>query len=200
MVDRFGRVIMFFQRMQKPTAELMAEYPEIAHLIYDKNNTSTMSEIVRYHDKDQDVLFLPNRNDLVLQRAANPIGKVMIRVVERPSLDSESRGQYDDVLAIQVAKARYALLSLEAATKAVQAPIAMGKNDLELSLGPDALIRSERPNDIRRIPLEIPNGAFAQQQVLEGELRLGSRYPESRSRTDLSEALFVYDCYGDSGA
>jgi hypothetical protein len=181
VIDRFGRVVMFFQRMQKPTAELMAEYPEIAHLIYDKNNTSTMSEIVRFHDKDQDVLFLPNRNDLVLQRAANPIGKVMIRVVERPSLDSESRGQYDDVLAIQVAKARYALLSLEAATKAVQAPIAMGKNDLELSLGPDALIRSDRPNDIRRIPLEIPNGAFAQQQVLEGELRLGSRYPESRT-------------------
>ena len=181
VMDRFGRVLMFFQRMQKPTAELMAEYPEMAHLIYDKDNPSTMSEIVRYHDKDQDVLFLPNRHDLILARSKNPIGKVLIRVVERPSLDGESRGQFDDVLAIQVAKARYALLSLEAATKSVQAPIAMGRNDQELALGPDAIIRSERPSEIRRIPLEIPQGAFAQQQVLEGELRLGSRYPESRT-------------------
>jgi hypothetical protein len=181
VMDRFGKVLMFFQRMQKPTAELMAEYPEMAHLIYDKDNPSTMSEIVRYHDKDQDVLFLPNRRDLVLARSKNPIGKVLIRVVERPSLDGESRGQFDDVLAIQVAKARYALLSLEAATKSVQAPIAMGRNDQELALGPDAIIRSERPSEIRRIPLEIPQGAFAQQQVLEGELRLGSRYPESRT-------------------
>jgi hypothetical protein len=181
VMDRFGRVLMFFQRMQKPTAELMAEYPELAHLIYDKDNTSTMSEIVRYHDKDQDVLFLPNRHDLILARSKNPIGKCLIRVVERPSLDGESRGQFDDVLAIQVAKARYALLSLEAATKSVQAPIAMGRNDQELALGPDAIIRSERPSEIRRIPLEIPQGAFAQQQVLEGELRLGSRYPESRT-------------------
>jgi hypothetical protein len=57
----------------------------------------------------------------------------------------------------------------------------MGRNDQELALGPDAIIRSERPSEIRRIPLEIPQGAFAQQQVLEGELRLGSRYPESRT-------------------
>lgn len=181
VIDRYGRVTMFFQRMQKPTEELMAEYPEIAHLIYDKNNTSTISEIVRYHDKDQDVLFMPNRNNLVLDRAPNLMGEVMIRVVERPSLDGVQRGQFDDVLAIQVAKARYALLSLEAATKAVQAPIAAPQDTQELAFGPDAIIRSSKPSEIRRIPLDLPSNTFAQQQVLEGELRLGSRYPESRT-------------------
>jgi len=181
VIDRNGRVTAFFQRIMKPTEELMAQYPEIAHLIYDKNNTSTISEIVRYHDKDQDVLFMPNRQNLILDRAANPMGEVMIRVVRRPSIDDIARGQFDDVLAIQVAKARYALLSLEAATKAVQAPIAMPQDSQEIALGPDAIIRSSKPNEIRRVPLELPANTFQQQHVLESELRLGSRFPETRT-------------------
>jgi hypothetical protein len=181
VIDRYGRVTMFFQRMNKPTEELMAQYPEIAHLIYDKNNTSTISEIVRFHDKDQDLIFMPNRNNLVLDRAPNIMGECMIRVVKRPSIDDQSRGQFDDVLAIQVAKARYALLSLEAATKSVQAPIAMPLDSQELALGPDAIMRSSKPNEIRRVPLELPSNVFAQSQVLESELRLGSRFPEART-------------------
>lgn len=181
VIDRNGKVTAFFQRINKPTEELMAQYPEIAHLIYDKNNTSTMAEIVRYHDKDQDLLFMPNRQNLILERAQNPMGEVMIRVVRRPSIDDVARGQFDDVLAIQVAKARYALLSLEAATKAVQAPIAMPQDSQEISLGPDAIIRSSKPNEIRRVPLELPANTFQQQHVLESELRLGSRFPETRT-------------------
>jgi hypothetical protein len=181
VIDRYGRVTMFFQRMNKPTEELMAKYPEVAHLIYDKNNTTTMSEIVRFHDKDQDVLFMPQKNNLVLERAKNMMGECMIRVVMRPSIDDQSRGQFDDVLAIQVAKARYALLSLEAATKSVQAPIAMPLDSQELALGPDAIMRSSKPNEIRRVPLELPSNVFAQQSVLEQELRLGSRFPDART-------------------
>ena len=181
VIDRFGRCTMFFQRIMKPTQELMSQYPEIAHLIYDKNTQSTMSEVVRFHDKDQDVIFLPQRSNLVLDRAPNPMGECMVRVVRRPSLDDQSRGQFDDVLAIQVAKARYALLSLEAATKSVQAPIAMPQDVQELALGPDAIMRSSKPNEIRRVPLELPANTFQQQHVLESELRLGSRYPETRT-------------------
>jgi hypothetical protein len=181
IIDRYGKVTSFFQRINKPTQELMAQYPEIAHLIYDKNNQSSMSEIVRYHDKDQDVLFLPNRSYLILDKAPNPMGEVLVRVVRRPSIDDQSRGQFDDVLAIQVAKARYALLSLEAATKSVQAPIAMPQDVQEIALGPDAIMRSNKPNEIRRVPLEIPASTFQQQGVLESELRLGSRFPETRT-------------------
>jgi len=181
VIDRFGRCTMFFQRINKPTQELMAQYPEIAHLIYDKNTQSTMSEVVRFHDADQDVLFLPQRSNLVLDRATNPMGECMVRIVRRPSIDDMARGQFDDVLAIQVAKARYALLSLEAATKSVQAPIAMPQDVQELALGPDAIMRSSKPNEIRRVPLELPANTFQQQHVLESELRLGSRYPETRT-------------------
>ena len=181
VIDRFGRCTMFFQRINKPTQELMSQYPEIAHLIYDKNTQSTMSEVVHFHDKDQDVLFLPQRSNLILDRSPNPMGECMVRVVRRPSIDDQSRGQFDDALAIQVAKARYALLSLEAATKSVQAPIAMPQDVQELALGPDAIMRSSKPNEIRRVPLELPANTFQQQHVLESELRLGIRFPETRT-------------------
>jgi len=181
VIDRFGRCTMFFQRINKPTQELMSQYPEIAHLIYDKNSQSSMSEVIRFHDKDQDVLFLPQRSNLILDKAVNEMGECMVRIVRRPSIDDQARGQFDDVLAIQVAKARYALLSLEAATKSVQAPIAMPQDVQELALGPDAIMRSSKPNEIRRVPLEIPANTFQQQHVLESELRLGSRYPETRT-------------------
>jgi hypothetical protein len=181
IIDRFGKVHGMYQRIKKSLAELMSAYPEYAHLLYDKDSTASMMEIVRYHDKDQDIIFVPSRNNIVIDRAPNPIGECLIRVVQRPSLDGHARGQFDDVLAIQVAKARYALLSLEAATKAVQAPLVAPQDVNELAFGPDAVIRTDRPGDVRRLPIEIPAGAFAQQQVLEGELRLGSRYPESRT-------------------
>jgi hypothetical protein len=181
VIDRFGRVHQFFQRFDKQTEELMAQYPEIAHLIYDKNAQSTRTEVVYYQDKDQELLFLPQRNGLILDKTPNMMGEVMIRVAQRPSIDGQARGQFDDVLAVQVAKARYALLSLEAATKAVQAPLATPTDVQDVALGPDAIMRSANPEKIRRIPLELPAGAFQQQQQLDFELRNGSRYPETRT-------------------
>jgi hypothetical protein len=42
-------------------------------------------------------------------------------------------------------------------------------------------MRSANPQGIRRVPLELPPGVFTESGVLERELRLGARYPESRS-------------------
>jgi hypothetical protein len=42
-------------------------------------------------------------------------------------------------------------------------------------------MRSANPQAIRRVPLELPNGVFGESSVLERELRLGARYPETRS-------------------
>jgi len=42
-------------------------------------------------------------------------------------------------------------------------------------------MRSSNPQSIRRVPLELPAGVFQESGVLERELRMGARYPESRS-------------------
>ena len=65
--------------------------------------------------------------------------------------------------------------------RSIQAPIAIPQDVQELALGPDSIMRSANPQAIRRVPLELPAGVFSESQLLERELRLGARYPESRS-------------------
>ena len=183
-IDRFGRCLSLTQVVGMDAQSLASMYPEYADQILNRNTFTPGSpylSLVRYHDKDQDVIYLPERKDLVLARTPNPIGRCMARVAFRPSIDGEARGQFDDVLAVQLARARFAVLQIQAAEKSIQAPIAIPQDVHELALGPDAIMRSSNPQSIRRVPLELPVGVFQESGVLERELRMGARYPESRS-------------------
>lgn len=179
--DRFNRVTAFFQGMMHDVDTLKAMYPALANHIKSVCSGIQQVEVVRYHDKDQDVLFLHRGGGLVLQTMKNPIGVPLVVDTARPGVTKESRGQFDDVLAIQVAKHRFALLALEATTKAVQAPIALPTDVQELAIGSDATLRSQTPDKIRRIGLDVPRETFIEQQSLDSELRNGARYPEVRS-------------------
>jgi hypothetical protein len=183
-LDRFGRVVSLTQVMSTDTETLASQYPEFAEQIYKKNNYQPGNPyitMVRYHDAEQDLIFLPERQNLTLARTPNPVGKCLVHVAMRPSLDGQSRGQFDDVLAVQLARARFAILQIQAAEKSIQAPIAIPQDVQELALGPDSIMRSSQPQNIRRVGLELPPGVFTESGVLERELRLGARYPESRS-------------------
>lgn len=50
-----------------------------------------------------------------------------------------------------------------------------------MTFGGDAIIRSNTPEKVRRVPIELPQATFAESQLLEGEMRVGARYPEGRS-------------------
>ena len=183
-IDRFGRTISLTQVIQMDAESLAMQYPEFYDQIVGKRQWSTGSpyiEVVRYHDAEQDVMMIPSRMNLVLSQTPNPLKKCMARVATRYSLDGEARGQFDDVLAVQLARARFAVLQIQAAEKSIQAPIAIPQDVQELALGPDAIMRSANPQAIRRVPLELPANVFAESGVLERELRLGTRYPEVRS-------------------
>jgi len=140
-----------------------------------------MLEIVRYYDKDQYLIYVPTRHNLVLSQAKNPIGKMMMVIARKPTIDGEIRGQFDDVLGIQLLRNRFALLAMEAAEKSVQAPIVLPTDVQELQLGGDAVIRTNNPAGVRRVELSIPQGAFTESQLLNAELRVGARYPEGRT-------------------
>jgi hypothetical protein len=183
-IDRFGRTTSLTQIIVSDAETLAAQYPEFASQILNRDWMTPGSpylSIIRYHDKDQDLIFIPDRKNLVLANTPNPVGKCLARVAVRSSLDGEARGQFDDVLAVQLARARFAVLQIQAAEKSIQAPIAIPQDVQELALGPDAIMRSANPQGIRRVPLELPPGVFAESGVLERELRLGARYPETRS-------------------
>jgi hypothetical protein len=183
-MDRFGRVVSLTQVLNTDTETLASQYPEFAEQIYKKNNYQPGNPyitMVRYHDAEQDLIYLPERQNLTLIRTPNPVGKCLVHVAMRPSLDGQARGQFDDVLAVQLARARFAILQIQAAEKSIQAPIAIPQDVQELALGPDSIMRSSQPQNIRRVGLELPPGVFTESGVLERELRLGARYPESRS-------------------
>jgi hypothetical protein len=185
--DRWGRVVSYSKRWLKTVDELIADWPEFAVQLRGNNNGvvgsgNAMVELWRYCDKDQITLFVPQRGNLVLARAKNYLGKTPCYVAIRPSLeDDEPVGQFDDVLWVQLARARMALLGLEAAEKSVQAPIALPSDVQEMAFGADAVLRSAQPEKIRRVGVELPTGAFAESSMLDQEMRVGARYPGARS-------------------
>ena len=185
--DRFGRCVAYAKRYFKTLGELAVDYPEYAPTLLGREgfnqDTSMKVELVRYTDSDVTVLYLPDRGNLVLNYAANPLGKMNIFVARRPSLDDESRGQFDDVLYVQLARARFANLAMEAAEKSIQAPLIVPTDVVDMPMGPDAIIRTAQPAGVGRVRLDVPAAAFQEQAALQSELRLGARYPEGRTGT-----------------
>ena len=183
--DRYGRCIAFAKVYKLTLGELVSQFPEFEISILGKDryeqDLSSQVEMVRYYDKEQSLIYLPERNNLVLSQAKNPLGKMMVVVAKRPTVDGEMRGQFDDVLGIQLLRNRFALLAMEAAEKSVQAPIVVPQDVQEMQFGGDGIIRTNNPAGVRRVELNIPQGAFTEQEILNQELRVGTRYPEART-------------------
>ena len=183
--DRFGKLLSYTRRYNKTVRELCNDFPELESQIrgqYEHRNSERQLEVFRYQDKDELILFIPDRKNLILERAKNLIGELPIVISTRPGIDSDEnqRGQFDDIMWVQVARARFATLQLEAAQKSVQAPFALPADVNVLEIGPDATIRSANPEKIRRVSLDIPQGIFQETAALDQELRVGSRYPQGR--------------------
>ena len=183
--DRYGRCVAYAKKYIMSLGDVCAQFPEYEVQLLGrqgyKQNLNAPIELVRYYDKDQSIVYVPAKENLVLSQAKNPLGKMMVVVARKPSIDGELRGQFDDVLGIQLLRNRFALLAMEAAEKSVQAPIVLPNDVQELQLGGDAVIRTANPAGVRRVELTIPQGAFTESQLLNQELRTGTRYPEGRT-------------------
>jgi hypothetical protein len=142
-------------------------------------------EVVRYCDTEQTMLFVPSKDGVVLTSYPNPVpGKCPYFIAERPKLRQLGvpRGQFDDVIYVQVARSVMAQLTMEAGKKAVQAPIAVPQDLQDLPIGPDAIWRTDQgAGSIGRVALNVPREAFALTDQLEQELQAGARYPGTRS-------------------
>jgi len=183
--DRFGRCIAYAKRYVKTIGELANDYPEYANIILGEmgynQNTNSPIELIRYMDKDVTVFYIPSRRNLILNEAKNLTGKMTVQVARRPGIDDEARGQFDDVIYVQLARARFANLAMEAAEKSVQAPLVVPQDVIDLPMGPDAVIRTSQPQSVGRVRLDVPAAAFQEQAALQSEMRLGARYPEGRT-------------------
>ena len=183
--DRYGRCVAFAKRYAMTLGELVSEFPEFRYELLGRDgyqqDLNSNIEMIRYYDADQSVIYIPSRKNLILSQAKNPLGKMMVVVARKPSVDGDLRGQFDDILGIQLLRNRFALLAMEAAEKSVQAPIILPDDVDELELGGDSIIRTKNPAGARRLELSLPQGAFIEQQALNQEMRTGARYPEGRT-------------------
>ena len=185
--DRYGRCVSFARIYEITLGELAAQFPEHKDALTKPNKNgmkdalTTIVEMVRYYDKDQSVIYIPNKDNLALSVTKNPIGKMMVVVAQRPSIDGIARGQFDDVLGIQVLRNRFAMLALEVVEKAVSAPTVLPMDVQDIQFGADAIIRTNNPAGVKKVDISLPQGAFAETASLSQELQTGARYPQGRT-------------------
>lgn len=186
--DMFGRLRSYTKVWREEAINLVSKFPELArHLQTNEVGQTDLGwaereiEVVKYTDEETVLLYLPNHGNRVIDQMPNMLGKIYVAVGYRPGYDNEIRGAYDDAIWVQLAKARMALLGLEATEKTVRAPLAVPRDVQKMTFGDDAIIRTDNPDKIRRVGIDVPQAAFQEGQVLEQELRTGTRSPEVRS-------------------
>lgn len=185
--DRWGRVKSYTRRICVDAEMLCSLYPEFDDEIRQAGKERGSQgerevELIRYLSDEQVTLILTCKNPVVLVDMPNRLGEVPIAIAHRPWLDPrEPKGQFDDVLWMQLARDHLAKLQLSASEKAVQAPLALPSDVQEIATGPDAVLRTASPEKIRRVPLDINPGIFTESQFLLEEMRTGTRYPQARS-------------------
>lgn len=187
--DLFGRVKSYSKVWMEQAVHLVNKFPQLLRVLQTNEDKQSGGEgwalrkieVVKYCDDDQMVMYLPQHGEHMVSHAVNPLGKVYISAGFRPSYDRETRGAFDDAIWVQLAKARMALLGLEATEKSVRAPLAVPRDVQKMTFGDDSIIRTDNPRDIVRVGVDLPQYAQNESALLEQELRVGTRTPEARS-------------------
>jgi hypothetical protein len=184
--DAQGRTVWAFEEFCLPAYELAALFPAAEAVLeeYDKHDGTV--RVIRYSDRERTVTYLPEcGNEIVLEYAAPIPGECQYVCVALPgegtTFSGVPRGAYDDLIWPQMADHEFRMLQLEAAHKAVNAPLAVTPDVVDVPYGPDALIRTQQPQNIRKVGIEIPNGAFAASELIREDLAVGGMSPESRT-------------------
>lgn len=199
--DFYGEVKVYAKRWSDTIDSLAAKFPEVEALIRGPQTTDpmgvkqgqsgdTLLDVAQMYVGDSIYLFLPERQGLLLRQTQHRLGRPPVVIAERPKWDEQGRGQFDDVMWVWLARARMAVYGLEAADKAVRAPLAVPEDVTQISFGADAIIRTNEPDKVRRVPIELPQSSLIEAQVLDKEIADGSRVPAAR-RGDVNASIIT---------
>lgn len=182
-LDRDYRVCVYARVWKESVGDLAAKFQDVSGLIRypdGKEATESQLKVVHYIDDTYDTLYLPERKGLILAQYEHKMSRCPVEIAARPGLHTDPRGQFDDVLWVQLARAVMAQLTIEAGHKAVEAPITVPTDVVELNVGPDAIIQTDNPGGVGRVHLQVPSEAFALGAQLDQEMKIGARYPDAR--------------------
>lgn len=184
--DLAGNVVSYTKVWREEARALAAKFPDHRGAILGERAgdpygrataEGTLLELVKYCDGESYVLYMPERDNLVLMDTPNEFGKVPVAIAQKPSFDDQDRGQFDDVVWPMLARNKMAMLGLQATHQTVRAPLAIPTDVQKVSFGDDAVIRTNSPEKIRRVGTDIPVAAFQQDALLAEEVQRGSRTP-----------------------
>jgi hypothetical protein len=148
---------------------------------YGRCDDALMVDVVRYYDDEQQALVLLDPRSRWSRWRTRP-KRCPVRVVERPTIvQGEVRGQFDDVIWVQIARALVQVYTMNALEQSVNAPIAVPKDADQIDIGPFSVIQTDQPGQVGRVNLNLSPGLFPEFNTLAQEQRMGSRYPEGRS-------------------
>lgn len=196
--DLYGNVKAYAKCWQDTVQNLAARFPEVAEYIRGPENVfsrrpegrDTKLDVVKMYVGNKIIMFLPERQGLVLSQTEHRLGRPPVVIAERPKWDEHGRGQFDDVMWVWLARAKMAVYGLEAAEKAVRAPIAVPDDVTQISFGADAVIRTNQPDKVRRVSIELPQSSLVEAQVLDKEIADGTRSPQAR-RGDVDASIIT---------
>lgn len=184
--DRQGDIVEWCKVWHAFAGDLAAQYPEHEGAIMQigpdqRRSDNDVVQMVRWGNRDRTVVYLPECYFTVLASSPNPISRINVVVAERGGLDDLPRGQFADVIWVQLAKAIMAQYTLNAAEKSVNAPIILPKDVNRFSVGGEAILNSDNITPgVGRMRLDVPGEVFAMGEKLDQSLKEGSRYPDAR--------------------
>jgi hypothetical protein len=178
--DRGGNVYEALKVTSDTVGRLVAMYPQFKQQLTQSGRRAAnmLLTVHTWWDMDQTVAYVPMAGNVVLGTNPNLFkGRIGVTVADHYS----GRGQFDDVIYVQLAKAIMGQFMLQAADKSINAPLAVPRDVQEVSYGPDAVMVTDNPGSISRVHAEIPRDVFQFAQTLDGDLRDGARYPDART-------------------
>ena len=182
--DFLGRTKEYFSVYKVPAEQVAQGFPDFADVIRNKYgfDAQQMVEVVRWVDSNESAIVLLDPQ-IKLASVKHRIKRCPVRIVQRPNkaLGGDPRGQFDDVIWVQVARALIQMYTMDAVQQSVQAPIVLPNDVQEMEVGPFAAIQTDNPQGVGRVNLNVSPGLFPEAQILAQEQRTGSRYPEGRS-------------------
>jgi hypothetical protein len=179
-LDVYARTRYFFKVYDSDVDSLCAKFPHLANAIRAGAHAESNQklELVNYMDDTDMVWFVPSRDNLELLRVPNKFGRCPVFISESPKFDDENRGAYDDVIWIQVARAVFAQMGMRAAKKAVNSPLVVPADVVNVPFGPDRVIRTNNGEKIHYPIADMPPAAWQQGEILSQDLTVGARFPE----------------------
>lgn len=182
--DRKGRTVEVARVFYRDAIELAAEYPHHRQRIEESTHLGSAAtskvEVVKYVSDKHIVLYCPRAKNLVLEHMPNPFGRCYYVCTRKPNLDDEIRGSFDDLIWVQLARHKMQMLALEAADKAVRAPLVVPTDVGDVPLGADAIIRTQQgAQGVGRARLDVPSQTWVSIEHLRQEMMSGSITPEA---------------------